>query len=150
MAIPVEELLVKKEMITDENNIVTSVKVTMSCGKGIFIVLDSSGSIDNSWVRTTDYIAEKTYTENKDDALTVNLGTSSAALVSESVTITITEIGEEAEKVYGYCGSKCKHEVYTKDEVDNLLNLKGAVIYYGTEAPGDVLGNNGDIYIMYE
>lgn len=33
-----------------------------------------------------------------------------------------------AEKLYGYCGSKCKHEVYSKTEIDKKLNGKIVVL----------------------
>lgn len=28
------------------------------------------------------------------------------------------------EKIFGYCGSKCKHEIYTKEEINNLIEQK--------------------------
>ena len=150
MAILVSDILISKEMITDDNNVITGVKVTMSSGEGIFMVSDAEGNIDNDWVRTTDYVAEKTYTANGTNVLVVNKGTSSNALTTENVTITIDEIGIEKESIFGYCGSKCKHEIYTKEEIDKMIELKGTTIYFGTGTPSDFLGNDGDIYLKYE
>jgi hypothetical protein len=59
--------------------------------------------------------------------------------------------------VFGFCNNKCKHEVYTKEEVDtkledveNILNL-GTISKYnysrGTEIPTG--GSDGDIYDQY-
>ena len=32
-----------------------------------------------------------------------------------------------AENLYGYCGSKCKHEVYSKQEIDDKFAVEVVV-----------------------
>ena len=58
-----------------------------------------------------------------------------------------------------YCAEdKCEFEVYTKEEVDELLNnkvesdevyLKSSILN-GTSTPSPNLGNDGDLYFKYE
>lgn len=48
------------------------------------------------------------------------------------------------EIVYGICENKCKVEVYSKEYVDGNV----PVVRYGTAAPDDSVGKDGDIYIQ--
>ena len=51
------------------------------------------------------------------------------------------------DKVYGWCSrNKCKREVYGKDQIDEMM----PVVRYGTTAPDNSVGKDGDIYIKIE
>lgn len=52
-----------------------------------------------------------------------------------------------SDKVYGWCSrNKCKREVYPKDYIDEMM----PVVRYGTAAPDNSVGKDGDIYIRIE
>ena len=49
--------------------------------------------------------------------------------------------------VYGWNSrNKCKREVYSKDQIDEMM----PVVRYGTTAPDNSVGKDGDIYIKIE
>ena len=60
--------------------------------------------------------------------------------------------------IYGFCDGKGKHEVYTKEEInENFYNkeeadekMKAATpISSGSTTPSNAIGNDGDVYLMY-
>lgn len=72
----------------------------------------------------------------------------------------------ENDEVFGFCEKGCKHPIYSKEKVDNLLESKidsseveskidakleaKPNVYSGTEEPTAEIGVNGDIYLKYE
>lgn len=53
-----------------------------------------------------------------------------------------------AENLYGYCGSKCKHEVYSKQEIDNkftVINNKFAVVTSNVTIPANATKAKEDV-----
>ena len=75
--------------------------------------------------------------------------------------IQMFSVSEETDQYYVHSVSHAKHPAYNKDEVDELLspintdlsNLnanKQNNVLSGTTSPSSTLGNDGDLYVMYE
>lgn len=105
----------------------------------------SVSTIPTGWTSENDYTITKTYYSNQTESITVSVGESSMSEVETTAIITVNQIGtvNTREESYAYCGSKCKHPVYTKNEIDSKF-------LYGTTSPSNSLGKDGDIYFMYE
>ena len=60
--------------------------------------------------------------------------------------------------VYGFCDAKGKHEIYSKEEIDEKFYSKEEVdgkmveatpILSGITTPSAAIGVDGDVYLMY-
>lgn len=52
--------------------------------------------------------------------------------------------------IYGYCEHKCKEEVYSKSEIDQIESEKQNKVLYGTSTPSDSVGVDGDLFVVLE
>lgn len=102
----------------------TSVRAIVTCEDYLF----GENNVPEGYTLTSNNVMEKTFTSNTTETITVECypsGNTSASF-SQDVTITVNQIGQKntREVAYAFCGSKCAHETYTKDQIDALFSVK--------------------------
>lgn len=102
----------------------TSVRAIVTCEDYLF----GENNVPEGYTLTSNNVMEKTFTSNTTETITVECypsGNTSAAF-TQDVTITVNQIGQKntREVAYAFCGSKCAHETYTKDQIDALFSPK--------------------------
>ena len=111
----------KKNIV--ENGIVTGVNVIINSPQEISYIKDATTqeSLIDDWFLSvvpdtgdTSQTAEKLYTTNCSEMIQVGYGSNMGGNM-DVLEIEIDEIGTTVETPFSFCGSKCKHPVYTKD-----------------------------------
>ena len=133
--------------VKNKDGIITGVKYTITSTDYEIDKIESSNGgtttdVTSQWeFSSNSYVATKTYTENTTETIAVNFGGKAGGTAYFNIEVNLT--GLNGEISYGYCGSKCKHPVYTRTEIESkFLN--------GTTAPAPDLGEEGDMYFMYD
>lgn len=111
---------------------VTSVEVKAVSSLPIFIA-----TIPEDWDSIDNYTITKTYYSNQTESILVAVGNSSMSAIDGTATIVIDQIGtvNTREESYAYCGSKCMHPVYTKD------NFKTVEYIFTTTSTNQAINN---------
>lgn len=109
-----------KEKRTDGSKKVNKVEVVLTAQSstgtnGTF--QNNSSLIADGWaLRNNNTELFKRYNQNITENISVNVYFSSTSASTETVTIDVTQIGDDIEETFGFCHSKCGHPVYTKND----------------------------------